>query len=130
VGNETFHQRRAAEALEAAQALQPTHPAWALVPLFYSAMHLMHACFDRDYLPEPRRHPDGHVNRWSQGQVVSWGTTDVVRTHYPPRVSKAYTDLFEGGRTTRYSFPPKGNGERFWQAYEVIRQFAEERLRP
>jgi len=128
VSTETFHIRRADEALAAAGALRNDYPAWALVPLFYSGMHLMHACFDRDYLPDDRRHPDGHTNHWSKGQIVRWGTTDVVRGHYPARISKAYTDLFDGGRATRYSSPLKGDGMRLWDAYQVIRDFTSQRL--
>lgn len=103
--------------------LRPEHPAWALVPLFYSAMHLMHAQFDRDYLPEGPRHPSGHVHRRTDGQIVSWGTTDVVREHYQPVVSRAYSSLFQAGYSTRYSSPLKGDGQRLWDDYEVVRGF-------
>lgn len=120
--HEAEHLTRADAALQAAKALQRSHSAWALVPLFYSAMHVMHACFDRDALPADQRHPGGHKSRWSNGARVSWGTTDVVRALYPTRVSRLYNSLFDAGHATRYRTPPPGDGTRLWQEYDTLRR--------
>jgi hypothetical protein len=126
VGRNQDHRARAADALVVAQALRPSHPAWALVPLFYSAMHLMHARFDTDMLPVDQRHPQRHNSqRDSTGNVVKWGTLDVVVMNYPPQVSRAYKSLFSASRAVRYDMAAvPGDGARFWTEYQVIGNFA------
>lgn len=120
----TFHSSRAAEALVAAEALRADQPAWALVPLFYSAMHLMHARFDEDDLEDAKRHPGQHKSfRDHNGGIVKWGNVDVVRSEYPAHVSRAYSALFSAGFATRYSSPPNGDGARMWDAYANLRTF-------
>lgn len=123
MSGENAHIARADEAIAAARALRVPHPAWALVPLFYSAMHLMHARFDADQLPTDRRHPDRHNSYRPGGSIVAWGTTDVVRQHYSTTISRAYTSLVMAGHATRYSSPLRGNGDRLWQDYDVISRF-------
>lgn len=118
-----FHRFRAAEALGAAQALRTDHPGWALVPLFYSGMHLMHARFDEDGLPPEKRHPDQHKSYRDGGNIQTWGTLDVVRTEYSATLSRAYTSLFQASYATRYSSPLRGDGARMWADYDVIAGF-------
>jgi hypothetical protein len=124
VGRDQEHRARAADALAlaVAQALRPGYPAWALVPLFYSAMHLMHARFDADGLPADQRHPQRHNSqRDSSGIVIKWGTLDVVVMNYRPPVSRAYKSLFSASRVVRYDMAAlPGDGARFWTEYQVI----------
>jgi hypothetical protein len=125
VGSRAEHEARAAEALAAAQALRTSHPAWALVPLFYSAMHLMHAKFDVDALPAGQRHPELHrTQRDATGAPVRWGTLDVVVQQYPASVSRAYRSLFQASTAVRYGkLTIQGGGSRLWADYEIIKDF-------
>ncbi len=125
MGRELAHRARASDALAVARALRVSYPAWALVPLFYSAMHLMHARFDADNLPADQRHPLRHNSqRDVSGNVIKWGTLDVVVIHYPPTISRAYKSLYAASRAVRYdSAPVPGTGTRFWNDYAVIDQF-------
>lgn len=117
----SFHRHRAREAFEAACVLREAEQsAWAVVPLFYSAMHAMHARFDEDELPEDMRHPDQHKSRREGGRILVWGTVDVVRSQYDGTVSRAYTSLFLAGWATRYSSPLVGDGARLWADYETL----------
>lgn len=122
MGREADHQACAAEALAVAKVLRATHPAWALVPLFYSAMHLMHARFDLDGLSQDQRHPVRHNSQRDQaGNVVKWGTLDVVVLHYPRPISLSYKSLYAASRAVRYDMAAvPGNGDRFWSEYEVL----------
>jgi len=119
------HQRSAAAAKAAAESLRVPHPGWALVPLFYSAMHLMHAKFDLDQLPDDMRHPSRHNSHREDGVIAKWGTTDVVRQEYPSPVSRAYSSLLAAGHAARYNPEPiRGDGARLWSDYAVIEGFA------
>lgn len=127
MGDCHFHQQRAREALTAAQALREAHPGWALVPLFYSAMHAMHYAFARDVLPSDRQHPEQHVSRRGHsGEIMTWGTLEVVREHYPRGVSQAYSSLFSASLVARYSRPMQGDGARFWGDFDVIAHYIDE----
>lgn len=120
MSDQKAHLKRAEESLDAAEALRSEHPAWSLVPLFYSALHLMHAKFDADGLPAEQRHPDQHKSyREGNGVIRIWGTLDVVRAYYLG-VSSAYSQLFSASLATRYGIPPRGDCSRLWDAYEVI----------
>ncbi len=122
------HRAAAERALHAAKHLRPTHPEWAIVPLFYAAMHLLHAWFDDHAIPVDQRHPSRHkAHRGSSGQILYWGTTDVV-ANWCGEVSAAYKSLFNAGRAMRYSLVPHlgaGADQRFWDDFEKIRAFAE-----
>jgi hypothetical protein len=126
VGREVDHRARAADALAVASALRQNFPAWALVPLFYSGMHLMHARFDADNLPPDERHPARHNSqRDPTGNVIKWGTLDVVVRRYPRQISVAYKSLYAASRAVRYDMAAvPGNGARFWGDYQAIQQFA------
>lgn len=126
MGRELDHRARAAEAMAAARVLRASHPSWALVPLFYSAMHLMHARFDADGLPPAQRHPIRHNSqRDDAGAVLKWGTLDVVVAHYPRPISLAYKSLYSASRVVRYDMAAlPGNGARFWAEHDVIDRFA------
>lgn len=125
MSGEAHHLARAEEALAAAKSLRPEHPAWAVVPLFYSAMHLMHAQFDLDQLPEDQRHPTQHKSYRdpAAGFVVTWGTLDVVRVRYARPISSAYSSLFSASTSTRYSTPLKGDGARLWDDHRTISDY-------
>ena len=95
------------------------------MPLFYSALHLMHACFDRDQLPPDQRHPELHKShRDANGQILKWGVLDVVRVHYSATVSTAYSSLYTASVATRYKQAPGGDCSRLWVDYEAISTFA------
>jgi hypothetical protein len=125
VSGEADHLIRSNEAFAAARLLRGAHPSWAVVPLFYSAMHLMHARFDLDQLSADQRHPGQHKSYRdpSTGQVAKWGTLDVVRTVYPRHISSAYSSLFSASTAARYSAPIKGDGARLWAEHQVISDF-------
>ena len=119
MGVQGYHLARAAEARKAAETLRADQPGWALVPLFYSAMHVMHARFDADELPSDERHPIVHKSHREAGRVAWWGTADVVRARYP-HVSPQYTSLSSASYATRYGEPPRGDGQRLWDEYEQL----------
>lgn len=104
----------------AAEKLRPDHPAWAVVPLFYSAMHILHSRFVLDgFVPTECKHPGKHKT-YRNGDVVHWGTTDVVVKFYPAKISRAYRSLYDGGYATRYKSPPQGPCDRLWDDYKII----------
>ena len=101
MATERLHRRSAAQSYSAACALRGPHPHWAIVPLFYSAMHLMLALFEADGLPGECRHTTQHVGLWRNGKRVQWGTNDVVSEYYPD-VARFYRALFDAGWAVRY----------------------------
>lgn len=113
------HRRMAEEALAAAEELHPTKPVWALVPLFYSAMHLVHALFDHDALPDDQRHPERHRSLRDQLGTAKWGTQDVVHQRYP-EISNDYRSLSTASRVVRYSGVVISNTTRFWDEYNRV----------
>lgn len=121
------HRTAAANAYAAATALRADHPEWAVVPLFYAAMHLLHAWLDeRANVPVDQRHPEQHTSYRSGGQIIRWGTNDVVARWCPPAVSRAYKSLFNAGRVMRYSLAPYlggGADQRLWDDYATIEAF-------
>lgn len=93
---------------------------WALVPLFYSAMHLMHARFDEDRIPEDERHPRQHRSlRGRDGKIREWGTFDVVVARYSG-VSSIYRSLETVSRMVRYKSPSSFPSTRFWADYDAL----------
>lgn len=123
MSDQQTHLDLAVESYGIAVALRQHQPAWALVPLFYSAMHLMHARFDIDGIPDDQRHPDHHKSyRDPGGAIVAWGTLDVVRDRYLPDVSSPYSQLFAASLSVRYTpSSPKDNFPMFWGLYEAVR---------
>lgn len=88
-------------------------------------MHLMHARFDHDQLPDDQRHPEQHKSYRDSatGRVIKWGTLDVVRSVYPRYISSAYSSLFSAGRAARYTGSLKGDGARLWADHKVISDY-------
>jgi hypothetical protein len=87
--------------------------------LFYSAMHLVHAEFDRRELPDGMRHPERHSGK----NGFDYGTNDVVQECFPPRLSAFYRQLSTGAYIARYAAdPPRGDCARFWDAYARLDQ--------
>jgi len=121
------HLAAAEKAFAAARALRETNPEWSMVPLHYTAMHLLHASFDFDELPPERRHPSQHKSRWKRGggdqHREVWGTTDVIRAVYPAAVSVAYTSLFAASHAARYTALGFSVTDRFWGDYDLIQDF-------
>ncbi len=119
---------KADEAAAAACCLRDcNHSAWALVPLFYSAMHLLHAKFALDpAVPRDRKCPGRHRSQRNHvGAIVTWGMNDTVTAHTPPDVSRCYKSLFNAGHVVRYDLTllgPQGL-DRFWTEYQVIADY-------
>lgn len=121
------HRRQAEVALSAAEELHQTQPMWALVPLFYSAMHLMHARFDEDELCEDKRHPEQHRSRKTNGgRVLAWGTREVVAAHYEA-VSVLYRSLDTVSQMVRYKPLVNVDTGRFWSEYDRLAAEAQSR---
>jgi hypothetical protein len=114
------HHRASAACLTVAKALRAEHPTWSVVPLFYSAMHLMHARFIEDSLPAEMQCPRVHKSQWAHGARVKWGTEDVIRAEYPKEVSTGYSSLSAASRAVRYDYLVMPDCDRFWQEYEQI----------
>jgi len=126
VTDDRTHLDLAVESYGIASALRDNgQHAWALVPLFYSAMHLVHARFDADGLGTDQRHPQHHKSyRDGDGIIVAWGTLDVVRALYPPELSKPYSKLFGASLSVRYGpSPPRGDCSSFWDLHEAVRAY-------
>lgn len=79
-------------------------------------MHLFHAAFDDRKLPFDERHPTRHASHGER----PFGTLEVVALHFP-RLSPYYRTLMTASHAVRYaSSPMKGDGQRFWDAYDVV----------
>lgn len=121
---EQTHRSESAKALAAAEALKDGHATWSMVPLFYSAMHLVHAVLaDHPQADEGMRHPKQHKSYWNDG-VRTWGTTDVVTAICPAKVSRAYKSLFNASHTVRYGTVVLKDTSRFWEDFQVIAEYA------
>ena len=121
------HRARSAAALGAAQRLRESNPEWALVPLFYSALQLLHMHFDLDHLnPVEKRHPKHHQSLRRDGRIVRWGTNDVAAAEYP-EVSALYKSLYHASLAVRYRGKINGPPERHWHKYDELRARLDER---
>jgi hypothetical protein len=125
VSDEPAHRASARAALDIATALRDLSPEWALVPLFYSAMHLVHAKLAADGHSGDYGHPKRHfaVRATHTGDVIKWGTIDVVAMQYR-QISAAYRELHTMSVKARYEHL---NGlkstDRFWRYYDEISDF-------
>jgi hypothetical protein len=93
-----FHLARAKYNKVVSDFLLEQHPDWALVTLFYSAMHYVHSSLaDEPNTPKDERHPRAHTS----SQPGARGTNQMLLERFPS-VAQAYLSLFELSHRTRY----------------------------
>lgn len=125
MGTADEHRSACLEARSIALALKASYPTWAVVPLFYSALHLIHtdlaSCAD---IPEDMRHPESHVSTWVNKVRVLWGTSDIVATVYPSDVSRPYKALLKGSHAARYDCMTFDENQEagYWRSYDRLVQ--------
>lgn len=127
MGNEANHRKSAAIARGVAEELRTSQPAWALVPLFYSSMHELHARLvakgqgsTDDYF-HPKHH---HSSRDERGDVVKWGTLDVIVLEFPSPVVTAYRELHKVSELVRYKHMDSAfDTTRYWAYADEIVNF-------
>ncbi|WP_143696136.1 hypothetical protein [Williamsia sp. 1138] len=84
--------------------LLPVHEDWAMVALFYSAMHLVHSSLaDEMTLNKDERHPRKH----SSIEPGARGTNQMVHSLYSP-IAVSYMSLMELSHRTRYDIAQLG----------------------
>lgn len=120
------HRDAAEQSLKAAQFLANENPEWSLVPLFYSANHLMHAKFIEDGLPADMQCPESHTSSWRGSVRLKWGTLDVVAKRYN-KLHPQFSSLFTASLVPRYQGGTLRATDRFWGEYDVIARFVGDR---
>lgn len=101
MGASKWHKARAGYHLSVANHLHRSteFADWALVALYYSALHHVDAVLANDpELPKDERHPRKH----SGLEHGSRGRNQLVRSQMPPKIKRAYRQLEELSRRTRY----------------------------
>lgn len=101
MGASKWHTARADYHLDVAHHLHDgtKYADWALVALYYSALHHVDAILANDPdLPKDERHPRKH----SGTEAGTRGRNQLVRAQMPHRIRNAYRHLEELSRRTRY----------------------------
>ena len=101
MGASKWHTARGGYHLEVAEHIHKStdYSDWALVALYYSALHHVDSVLANDpALPKDERHPRKH----SGIDPGARGRNQLVRAQLPPVIHKAYRQLEELPRRTRY----------------------------
>lgn len=94
MGASEDHLAYAKKAFTEATALLNRHHAWAVVALFYSALHMVHALLaENEDLPLSAQHPEAHGG--------PEGTNAIVR-NYLKDIDGAYRSLYDASIDVRY----------------------------
>jgi hypothetical protein len=123
MGVRKWHLKRAEHHKNASDYMLSQFDDWALVALFYSAMHYVHSSLaDEQNLNKDERNPRKHSG-------VEWGsrgTNQLVRALYP-QIHPQYMSLFEISRRTRYDIAQLGSTAipLFTKQWKDIKQFCE-----
>ena len=110
MGTRTWHLKRAAHHVDVAEHLAktPDFIDWAVVALFYSAMHQVHSALSGDPdLSKDERHPRKHASPFPV-EEGGRGTNQLVAATMPA-INKAYRSLYEASRRTRYDILKLGD---------------------
>lgn len=123
MGVRKWHIKRAEHHKNASDHMLGDFDDWAVVALFYSAMHYVHSSLaDEVDLCKEERNPKKH-----SGVVVnSRGTNQLVLAKYP-QINLQYRSLYEGSRRTRYDIAQLGSMAlpMFTQQWDEIRRYCE-----
>ena len=104
MGVRKWHLKRAEHHKKASDFLLNHFDDWAVVALFYSAMHYVHSSLaDEPQLGKDERNPRKH----SGVEPGSRGTNQLVKALYP-EISTSYRSLYEASRRTRYDIAQLG----------------------
>lgn len=104
MGVRKWHLKRAEHHKAASDYMLSQFDDWAVVALFYSAMHYVHSCLaDEQALCKDERNPRKH----SGVDVGSRGTNQLVKALYP-QIHSQYRSLYEASRRTRYDIAQLG----------------------
>ena len=104
MGVRKWHLERAKHHKKASDYLLQDFPDWAMVALFYSALHYVHSSLaDEPSLPKDERNPRKH----SSPEIGTRGTNQLVAAMYPS-ITIAYRSLMELSHRTRYDMAALG----------------------
>ncbi|QHD84420.1 hypothetical protein GR168_02690 [Gordonia sp. JH63] len=123
MGVRKWHLARAAHHKEVSDFLLDRYPDWAMVALFYSALHYVHSSLaDEEDLGKDERHPRKHTGL----EPGARGTNQMVAAKYA-QIYPAYMSLFELSHRTRYDMAQLGamtvpGAEKQWA---TVKQFCE-----
>ncbi|MEZ0382163.1 hypothetical protein [Mycobacterium sp. pW045] len=123
MGVRKWHLKRAEHHKAASDYLVGHFDDWAVVALFYSAMHYVHSSLaDEPGLTKDERNPRKH----SGVEQGSRGTNQLVKAVYPS-ISAPYRSLYEASRRTRYDIAQLGTAAipLFNRQWTEIKQFCE-----
>jgi hypothetical protein len=123
MGVRKWHLARAEHHKKACDYLLEKFPDWAMVALFYSALHYVHSSLaDEANLSKDERHPRKHTSM----EPTARGTTQMVNAIYRP-LAVPYKSLFELSRRTRYDIAQLGamTVPGALKQWETIKQFCE-----
>jgi hypothetical protein len=123
MGVRKWHLKRAEHHKKASEFLLNNFDDWAIVALFYSAMHYVHSSLaDEPNLPKDERNPRKH----SGVDVGSRGTNQLVRALYP-EINTQYRSLYEASRRTRYDIAQLGpiGVQLLHKQWEEVKNFCE-----
>jgi len=105
MGARKWHIKRAEHHKNASDHLLGHFDDWAVVAMFYSAMHYVHSSLaDEQSLNKDERNPRKH----SGVDVGSRGTNQLVKALYP-QIHVQYRSLYEMSRRTRYDIAQLGS---------------------
>ena len=104
MGVRKWHLARAVHHKEVSDYLLEPYPDWAMVALFYSALHYVHSSLaDEPDLGKDERHPRKHTGF----EMGARGTNQIVVSQYG-QIATAYSSLFELSHRTRYDIAQLG----------------------
>lgn len=99
MGHRNWHLERAKHNKKASDFLVDNYDDWALIALFYSALHYVHSSLaDERTLPKDERHPRKHSAPAGDDYR---GVNQLVRDVFP-EINLEYRSLFELSYRTRY----------------------------
>jgi len=105
MGVRKWHLKRAEHHKDASDHMLGPFNDWAVVALFYSAMHYVHSSLaDEPDLTKDERNPRKH----SGVEVGNRGTNQLVRAMYP-EIHVQYRSLYEASWRTRYDIAQLGS---------------------
>ncbi|MFG1931321.1 hypothetical protein ACGFK1_11770 [Mycobacterium sp. NPDC048908] len=123
MGVRKWHLKRAEHHKKACDYLLNHFDDWAMVALFYSALHYVHSSLaDEPDLAKDERHPRKHTSF----EPTARGTTQMVNAMYPS-IAVPYGSLFELSHRTRYDIAQLGTMAvpGALKQWETIKRFCE-----
>ena len=123
MGVRRWHIKRAEHHKKASDHMLGQFDDWAVVALFYSALHFVHSSLaDEESLAKDERNPRKH----SGVGLGSRGTNQLVQALYP-QIHVQYRSLFEASLRTRYDIARLGSAAipMLTKQWDEVKQFCE-----